>query len=91
MILINKPKSLFGVLKPLYDTLYLNDPSHSPYQIPGAPSHSPVPGIQINIANSAPSTYQTTKLPSGITVLTESVSVPSNVNLGILVDSGSRD
>ena len=91
MRLITKQKSLFGILKPVYDTLYLNDPSHAPYQIPGAPSHSPLPGLQTNIANSVQSTCQTTKLPSGITVLTESVSIPSNVNLGILVDSGSRD
>ena len=36
-------------------------------------------------------TYNTTKLPSGLTVLTESVNVPSNVLMGIFIDVGSRD
>lgn len=30
-------------------------------------------------------------MPSGVTVFTESVSVPSNVNLGVFVDVGTRD
>jgi len=32
-----------------------------------------------------------TKLKNGITVLTESVTVPSSVNMGILLDVGTRD
>lgn len=38
-----------------------------------------------------PATYQVTKLSNGIRVLTESVSVPSTVHLGVFVDYGSRD
>lgn len=43
------------------------------------------------MVNGVSSIYQATKLSSGITVLTESVSVPSNVNLGIFINVGSRD
>ena len=35
--------------------------------------------------------YQVTKLANGVTVLTESTTVPSNVQLGVLVDVGTRD
>lgn len=91
MRLITKQRSLFGIAKPLFDALYINDPSHSLYNIAGSSSHVPVPGVQTSVCTPAQSTYQTTKLASGITILTESVSVPSNVNLGILVDAGSRD
>lgn len=35
--------------------------------------------------------YQHTKLANGINVLTESVTVPSNVHIGIFLDVGTRD
>lgn len=38
-----------------------------------------------------PFQYTSTQLSNGVTVLTESVNVPSNVHIGIFVDVGSRD
>lgn len=35
--------------------------------------------------------YESTKLPSGITVLTESVIVPSTVQIGVFMNVGTRD
>lgn len=35
--------------------------------------------------------YNKTTLTNGVTILTESTSFPSNVNMGILVNAGSRD
>lgn len=70
MRFITKQRSFFSITKPIYDALYLNDPNHSLYQIASASSHSAVPGIQTTVYNPTQSTYQSTKLPSGITVLT---------------------
>lgn len=53
--------------------------------------HSGVQGVEPKIANLAQSTYSFTKLPSGITVLTESVYVPANVQMGVFIDMGTRD
>ena len=91
MRLIVQPKSSFSILKPFYDMLYLNDPNHNLTRTASSSTYIPLVSVQPTIVSPAQSTYQTTKLPSGITVLTESVSVPANVQLGILVDVGSRD
>lgn len=91
MRLVTGNRSYFGITKMIYDALYLSDPNYSGYKTAGASIHTPVSGVQSSIYSPTKSTYQTTKLASGITVLTESVSVPSNVQLGILVDAGSRD
>lgn len=44
-----------------------------------------------NTITPQPAAYNSTQLSSGITVLTESVTVPSNIHLGIFVDVGTRD
>jgi processing peptidase subunit beta len=38
-----------------------------------------------------PAAYNVTKLSSGVRVLTESVSIPSSVHIGVFIDVGSRD
>jgi hypothetical protein len=35
--------------------------------------------------------YEVSKLSNGVTVLTESASIPTRVDLGILLDVGTRD
>lgn len=57
----------------------------------GANAESQPPSIRPSIYEPVSSTYRSTKLPSGITVLTESVSVPSTVSIGVFVDAGTRD
>lgn len=91
MKLITKNKSLFGISKFLYDSAFLNDPNYGPYQVASASIQTKPASINVNTCTPVESTYQSTKLSSGITVLTESVSVPSNVQLGVFVDVGSRD
>jgi hypothetical protein len=91
MKLIIKNKSPFGVTKYLYDTLYLNDPNHEGYNVAGSSINTAPNKIKSTVYNPVERTYKSTKLASGVTVLTESVSVPSNVQLGVFVDVGTRD
>jgi hypothetical protein len=90
MRLIVKNRSGFGITKYIYDTLYLNDPSHKGYNLAAA-SIQTQPNISTNVFTPVAPTYKSTKLPSGVTVLTESVVVPSNVQIGIFADVGTRD
>jgi predicted Zn-dependent peptidase len=55
-----------------------------------APTHAPI-STEAKVTPSQPLSYSVTELPNGVRVLTESVSVPSSVHLGVLVDYGSRD
>ena len=87
--LILTRRASFGLKKRILDALYLGDTSSSSEQIISASIHTGV--AKGNIFNPVPSTYQSSKLANGITVLTESVSVPSNVNLGVFLNVGSRD
>jgi hypothetical protein len=81
----------FSLRKYIYDSLYLNDPASQSEQIINSSIHTGIPNSNISTFNPVARNYQSTKLPSGITVLTESVGVPSNVNLGIFANVGSRD
>lgn len=89
--LIMSRRAAFSLKKRILDALYLGDSSSASEKIIQASIHTGVPSATGNTVNGVPSTYQSTKLSSGITVLTESVSVPSNVNLGIFLNVGSRD
>lgn len=89
--LIMSRQAAFSIRKRILDALYLGDASSPAEQIIQASIHTGVPSARGNTINGVPSTYQSTKLSSGITVLTESVSVPSNVNLGVFINVGSRD
>jgi hypothetical protein len=89
--LIMSRRAAFSIKKRILDALYLGDASSASEQIIQASIHTGVPSAKGNVFNGVPATYQSTKLSSGITVLTESVSVPSNVNLGIFINVGSRD
>ena len=90
MRLIVKNRFSFGITKFLYDTLYLNDPSNPGYKLATSSIHTQ-PNISHSVFAPVAPTYKSTKLPSGLTVLTESVSVPSNVQIGVFVDVGTRD
>jgi hypothetical protein len=91
MRLITKGSHSFGIRKYLYDSLYLNDPQHNGNQIALASIHTNPPQIKATLYTPTDFSYQFTKLKSGVTVLTESMSVPSNVHLGLFYDVGSRD
>lgn len=88
--MIVKSRFNLGVTKYLYDTLYLNDPNNNGYKLAGSSIHTQ-PKITSNVYTPVEPTYKSTKLPSGVTVLTESVSIPSNVQIGIFADVGTRD
>lgn len=52
--------------------------------------HSSI-STEAKVHTAQPSAYNVTKLSSGVRVLTESVSIPSSVHIGVFVDVGSRD
>ena len=70
MRLIIKNKSSFGVSKLLYDTLYLNDPNNKGYNLAGSSIHTRPANYQTTVYNPVEPTYKSTKLASGVTVLT---------------------
>ena len=89
--LIMSRRAAFSIKKKILDALYLGDSSSATEQIIQASIHTGVQSAKGKQITAVPSTYQSTKLASGITVFTESVSVPSNVNIGILINVGTRD
>jgi predicted Zn-dependent peptidase len=91
MRLVTSNRRAFGLSKSLYNALYLNDPNYDGYKLAGSPAESQPSSITPSIFNPVAPTYQSSKLANGITVLTESVTVPSTVSLGVFIDLGSRD
>jgi len=70
MRLITKNQQTFSFVKTLYNAAYLNDPNFQGYNLAsGAPESQPA-GITTTTFNSVPSTYTSSKLSNGITVLT---------------------
>ena len=89
--LIMSRRATFSIKKKILDALYLGDSSSATEKIIQASIHTGVQSAKGKQITAVPYTYQSTKLASGITVFTESVSVPSNVNIGILINVGTRD
>ena len=81
----------FSLRKTVFDMFYMPDKSSESYQIINSSMHTKLEGVDEVIYSPSTPNYSFTKLPSGITVLTESICVPANVQLGLFVDVGSRD
>ena len=76
-------------MKYVKDKMYLIDSDHKPYQT----ARQTIYGSAASTQQFEPQrpTYNSTQLNDGLTVLTESVTVPSTVQMGIFIDVGSRD
>ncbi|CAD8091177.1 unnamed protein product [Paramecium sonneborni] len=74
----------------LHDLLYRDDKSSDLYKLAAGCPKSAV-GQQGSEIREQERRYEVTKLSNGITVLTESASSPSRVDVGILLDVGTRD
>jgi predicted Zn-dependent peptidase len=81
----------FSLKKMILDNLYMPDRASESYRIINSSIHTSVEGVEPIAYQPNLSTYTFSKLPSGITVLTESVCVPANIQLGIMIDMGTRD
>jgi predicted Zn-dependent peptidase len=81
----------FSLRKMILDNLYMPDKSSESYRIINSSMHTSVEGVEPITYQPSTSSYSFSKLPSGITVLTESICVPANVQMGILIDMGTRD
>ncbi len=90
MRLLTKQRYPFSISSMFYETIALHNKNHKPTQIASSSIHVQ-PNIQSTVYTPVAPTYQVTKLPSGVSVLTESVTVPSNVHIGIHIDVGTRD
>lgn len=87
----SRPAAYFGLKKTILDYFYWEDASSEASKILNSTHFSKLPQVRhVEVQTSAPK-YQVTKLANGVTVLTESATVPSNVQLGILLDVGTRD
>lgn len=87
--IVHRLRYNINISKAFYDALYINDSSFKGYNIATASMVSEVAKAQMT--EGALPSYQATKLDSGLTVLSESVTVPSAVQLGIFLNVGSRD
>jgi hypothetical protein len=79
-----KPSMLHRVL----DTMDTN--THS-YQVATYRPDMPLEGHKIIQGQDRPAEYNVTHLSNGFTVLTESTTFPGTVNLGIMLNAGTRD
>lgn len=85
MRIIMRQCCLFSSLSSRYNEVLL-----SVSRLVKAPTQIPFVESSDVYAPKAPS-YEVTKLPNGVTVMTESVIVPSTAHIGIFVDAGTRD
>lgn len=68
--LILTRRAAFGLKKRILDALYMGDSSSPSEQIIQASIHTGLQSAKGNIVTGVPATYQSTKLASGVTVLT---------------------
>lgn len=80
-----------GIKKWIYDQLYWDDESYVGTRILNASPFVKSEHIVVHDATSHTPKVNVTTLSSGITVLTESPVVPSTVQLGILIRTGTRN
>jgi len=77
-----------GILHRVFNTL---DRGTHAYGVARFDPHTPLAGFKTIEASDVPHEYNVTNLTNGFTVLTESSSFPGTVNMGFLMDVGTRD
>jgi hypothetical protein len=83
--------SLSAFRKTFYELLNKDDALNTHYQTSITPSDQPLKNHHSQPITLAPHSHEITVLPNGIRILTESQSHPSKVNIGILLNVGTRD
>lgn len=93
--LSKQPTACFGVdlnlKRRVFDAVYTDDKSDVHFKAATADPRRPLPSHQSQQFTEQPANFEVTKLSNGITVLTESQSFPGPVDIGILLDVGTRD
>lgn len=77
-----------GILHRVFNTL---DRGTHAYGVARFDPNTPLKGFKSIETNDVPHEYNVTNLTNGFTVLTESSSFPGTVNMGFLLDVGTRD
>jgi len=77
-----------GILHRVFNTL---DKGTHAYGVARFDPNTPLKGFKSIETNDVPHEYNVTNLTNGFTVLTESASFPGTVNMGFLMDVGTRD
>lgn len=85
------PVQAFSLKKTVYNLLYWEDVSSSEAKLLNLSPFNRPADIKVVEVQGASPRYSVTKLSNGVTVLTESTTIPSTVQLGILVNVGTRD
>ncbi|EGR30646.1 processing peptidase, putative [Ichthyophthirius multifiliis] len=89
--LFQQQKQNFSIKRTFYDFIYRDDKSTPQYQATHADPRIPLKTHTSETIDELPLQYQQTKLQNGITVVTEQQTFPSQVDVGILLDVGTRD
>lgn len=84
-------KQNFSVRRAFYDFIYRDDKSAETYKATTNDPRTPLSGFRGTTADDVAAKYEVTKLSNGVTVVTESQTFPSQVDLGILLEVGTRD
>lgn len=87
----NTPKANFGIKRSLLEVFNRQDLSDPHYQAAVFNPLFPLENHKVQYRQNASPNYEVTKLKNGITVLTESQVFPNVVDMGILLDVGTRD
>jgi len=77
-----------GILHRVFNTL---DKGTHAYGVARFDPNTPLAGFKTIETTDVPHEYNVTNLTNGFTVLTESSSFPGTVNMGFLIDVGTRD
>lgn len=72
-------------------TFNMVDKSTMAYQVNTSDPMQPLPNMTLHETTDVPREYNVTNLTNGFTVLTESQSFPGTVNMGFMMDVGTRD
>jgi predicted Zn-dependent peptidase len=67
------------------------DKSTTAYQVNTSDPMQPLPNMTLHETTDVPREYNVTNLTNGFTVLTESQAFPGTVNMGFMMDVGTRD
>lgn len=89
--LSGQSKQTFSVRRAFFDLIYKDDKSAETYKSTTADPRVPLQNHRGQVVEDVAAKYEVTKLANGITVITESQTFPSQVDLGILLDVGTRD
>jgi processing peptidase subunit alpha len=87
----SKKSGFSSVKRAILEVFNVQDKSDPHYRAATFDPLKPLEGLKTNYKETQAPKYEVSKLKNGITVVTESVTFPNVVDLGVLLDVGTRD